>query len=641
MRAPSQPAVVFRLLLAAAALAPAGAAAAPPEVGGVRFADASSLAWNPVIGASHYNVYRGNLSELASGVPPRCHGFRLTSTSFSTPAPPPPAAAFVYLVTAESPAQGEGTAGSASSGVPRPLLGSCTAVMRNHLLDRAGFGWDEWSRDRIRTLGLDGYLEEQLQPSTIDESDNLELNERLAAILPPESVADLVAHQVVRGVYSRRQLEQQAVSFWVNHFNTFWLKLEDWFNLLFPECESPGVPPPCDPLFPALSQSLASQLQLREMERFRSLALDGNFRELLEASALSPAMLIYLDMVLSVAGNPNENYARELMELSAMGVDGGYTQQDVEQLARALTGWSVCKKAAAEMDDPLAPCIASYWEHQPYGQFTAHFDPALHDCASKTIFLGTPQEFTFPDSCGDPAQALQELELALDQVAAHPSTPRFISRKLLEKFVVEEPTEAAIDALVAEWNDATNPHGIGDLEQVMRSALGLARFLDPDEVGTKIRTPLEHAIAALRATRGRTDGRAEVVPFLSSTAGLPFLCRDPTGWPEAGFHWINTNATLDRQNFGYALAVSTDPDFAAQVTLLLSENGVSTAPGNAAAIVDFFADVLFGGALTPAERQRAIEFLNTDDLGQPGAYDAQDIREVVGLLLGYPQFQEQ
>jgi hypothetical protein len=613
----------------------------PDEVQGVGFASREWLTWSPAALAEVYHVYRGRVAGLGAGIPARCHGYEIAGTSFATPAAPDLGEAFFYLVTGESLAGAEGTPGADSKQVERALLGRCRPAMHAHLQNRLGYGWSEWTRDRIRTLGIAGYVEEQLDPETIDESSNTDLNARLSALTPPEHVVDLIGSQVVRGTYSRRQLEQQAASFWANHFNTFWLKVEMFLRDWFPACQSPGVPPQCDPFFSQQAQLLASTLLGREIARFRHLAFYGTFRQMVEASALSPAMIIYLDSVLSVAGNPNENYPRELLELYTMGVDGGYTQTDVEELSRVITGWSFCKKATADLADPLAPCIENYWEPLPAGEFVADFEPALHDCTAKTLFAGTPQEFTIPDTCGDPAQGVNDLFLALDGIVAHPGTARFISKKILEQFVTEAPSEAMIATLVTAWNDPGNPRGVGDMRAVLEAALGLPEFLDPDRTRSKIKTPLEHLISALRATRGQTNGITAVNAFLAATAHQVHLNPTPTGWDEAGFNWINTNNMLDRQNVGYELVMSTNPDFSGRPLTLLVANGVDTAPGNAEAIVDFFAEALFGGALTPAERQAAIDYLNTDDLGVPSPYDSDRIRQVVSLMLGYPQFEEQ
>jgi uncharacterized protein (DUF1800 family) len=612
-------------------------AQSPGEVTGVGFSDVSTLSWNPVAGADFHHVYRGELQGIHAG---RCHGFELAGPPFGTGAAPPPGEGYFYLVTAESIADGEGTPGSGSDLIERPLIGRCEAVMRNHVVDRLGYGWDEWTRDRVEALGLDAYIAEQLDPLSISELSNIDLQSRLAAISRPESIVHLIQQQVIRAVYARRQLEQQAATFWANHFSTDWTKIAQLYQGAFPPCVG-GEPPQCDPDYPARAYLEASMDQHLELADFRRLAFDGNFREMVEASALSPAMIIYLDTVYSVAGAPNENYPRELMELHTIGVDGGYTQTDVEELSRVITGWTLCKKANTDIHDPLAPCIPEYWDDDVPGRIVATYNVGQHDCTAKTLFAGTPQEFTIPDTCSTPLDGAQDLFTALDHIVAHPSTPRFISRKILERFVTEDPDASLIDALVAVWNDAGNPHGVGDMRAVLEAALTLDVFLDPDRIRSKIKTPFEQFVSSLRAARGRTDGSTGIISFLVTANHIPHYNPVPTGWPELGADWIGTNNYLERQNFVLSLLESVDPDFSVEPIDLLNDNGVTTAPGNAEAIVDFLADAFMGGALTPAERQAAIDFLNTDDTGIPAPYDDARIRDVVALLMGYPQFQEQ
>ena len=628
------------LVLISVGVAPQTALAqVPGEVSGLVVAPASGLAWSAAAGATFYNVYKGTRADLVSGIPPRCHGYRIPTTSFATPLAPAPGETFVYLVTAES-ASGEGTPGTGASG-PRALLGSCGAVERNHVFNRTGYGWSEWERDRIAALGIDAYIAEQLDPTTIDESTNTELNSRLSTIDPPDNAAELVARQVVGGVYARRQLAEQMGNFWTNHFNTDNAKLSSYFQGLFPRCTTPGVPPQCDASYPLRANQEGALAQDREFDTFQTMAFASSFREILEASAKSPAMIVFLDTITNTATAPNENYAREILELSALGVGGGYTQADVEQLAKVFTGWSLCKKSPANLSDPLAPCIANYWDPLVTGPFVANFQTARHDCVQKVLFAGSGQQVTIASTCGNPAAQVQELETALDAITSHPATPRFISGKILAKFVNDAPDASQIDALVAEWNDASNPHGVGDLREVLRAALTLPAFLDPDRIGSKIKTPLEHFVSGFRAVRGKTDGTSQVFNYLTRAQHLPYLNPVPTGWSESGDDWVDTNNTLERQNFAIKVAAGSAATFGSDPIALLVANGVSTAPGNAVAIVDFLADALFGKALTPVERQAAIDFLNTDDNGNVSSYNNTRIRDAVGFLLGYPQFQEQ
>ena len=480
-----------------------------------------------------------------------------------------------------------------------------------------------------------------MNPESIVEDDNLPLTLGLALWVPPQDIFGLIGQQVVRSVHARRQLEQAATAFWTNHFNTYWSKSAMIFQQVFPPCQ--GNPPPvqCDPAFPTVAYKAATDGHYDEAEQFRNLAFNGNFRQILEVSALSPAMILFLDSYLNIAGAPNENYARENLELYSMGVNGGYTQTDVEELARVLTGWTICKKELANVGDPLAPCITNFWEPLPEGRWTAHFVRERHDCDPKTLFAGTPHELTISDTCLSLNGGPVELTTALDAIAAHPSTARFISTKILQRFVTDEPTEAMIDAMVAVWNDDTNPRGVGDLRELLRTALNQAAFLDPNLVASKIKDPLEHMASALRATRGTTDGFTRVLDFLVSAQQILFFYDVPTGFPEDGGSWLGTNNVLERQNFGVHLALVNGPSFGSDIIGLMNDNGVPTAPGNAEAVIDFFADIFFGGALQPAERQAAIDFLTIDGQGFPTPYDESRIRQVVGFLLGYPQFTEQ
>jgi uncharacterized protein (DUF1800 family) len=209
--------------------------------------------------------------------------------------------------------------------------------------------------------------------------------------------------------------------------------------------------------------------------------------------------------------------------------------------------------------------------------------------------------------------------------------------------VDEQPTQAMIDAVVAAWNNPANPHGVGDLREVLRAVLAQAAFLDPAHAGGKVKTPFEHVVSGLRAVRGMTDGQSSVRSYLNRMSELFHQNPVPTGFSEIGADWLDTNNLLERQNFGYDMATHTATTFGADVIGLLNANGVSTAasPNNAPAIVDFLSGVLFGGALTGSERQRAIDYLNTNDSGAASTYTDTRIRETAAYLMGLAQFLEQ
>jgi uncharacterized protein (DUF1800 family) len=619
-------------VLAVLALIPAAAAAGPTcdgppaEVTGVEVSAPSTLEWEVEPCSARYNVYRGGLAGLLAGQPVRCHAHLLSPTSFPTPADPEPGEGYVYLVTGVG--ISESTPGFATGGAERALAGSCEEATDAHVLNRTGFGWGEWSSDRIETLGPAAYITEQLDPELIDEGSNLELAAALAPIDPPIVIQELTGIQMVRSVYGRRQLEQAATMFWTNHFNTEFIKTFQHFFFLNPDT--------------ARRRLEASTLHYRESEDFRRIAFQGSFRQLLDVSAYSPAMIIYLDTKNSIAGNPNENYARELLELHTMGVDGGYTETDIAELSRVFTGWNVCKKFTILANQPLANCILEFLigtPDEPEGLWVANFRPNQHDCGSKVLFQGTPQEVTIPATCDAPQDGVNDAALALDAIAAHPSTARFISTKLLQKFVTDTPSEAMIDDIVAVWND---PGAVGDLHAVLSAVLAQTRFLDPDIFRVKIKTPFEQMASIFRASRGNTNGTTQIRTYLERMDHLPFENPVPTGYPEDGPSWLDTNNHLERQNLGEDITDSGSSTFGSDVITLLQDNGIPLGPGNAALIVDFLSGVMFGGAISPVERQAAIDFLQSDDAGTPDPnYDDTRIRQTVGYMLGYAQFQEQ
>lgn len=593
----------------------------PPEVEDLAFVDGETLSWLPAAGAADYNVYRGLASELARGVPPRCHGDEILGATFASPALPAPGGAFVYLVTAESADGEEGSPGSSSAGPDRALLGRCDPVMRDHVVGRLGYGQDEWTRERLATLGIAGYVEEQLTPSAIVES--LDLTSRIDPITPPSTIVELISHGIFRAVYSRRQLEQQATRFWSNHFNTAYQDIIPFFIRGGRD--------------PALSEEYGARLQFNEVEAFRELAFTGSFRDIVEASTLSPAMILYLDTDENVVGAPNENFGRELLELYTMGVDKGYTQRDVQEMARVMTGWTVCKKSDANKDDPLAPCIPRILEDLQPGEFVAHFVPAQHDPGAKRLFEGTPYQVDIPDTSAAPADGINDVQIALDAIASHPSTKEFISTKLLQRFVTDTPTPEQVGDLVAAW-DASD----GDLLTLLETCVEHPDFLSPDDADTKIKTPVEHMASVFRTTRGNLtiEGIQRASGFLIRMQHIPHGNVVPTGYPEVGSAWVDTNNILERQNLAFDAVTKTDPRFGTQLIAMMADEGLSAAsPPDA--IIDYWADRLFGGALTPAELQEGLDYLTTDDLGVPAPVSDAAIRETVAFLMGFPHFCEQ
>jgi uncharacterized protein (DUF1800 family) len=309
--------------------------------------------------------------------------------------------------------------------------------------------------------------------------------------------SELQQAKVVRAIYSERQLLEVMTDFWFNHFNVFQFKNQD-----------------------------AYYTTAYERDVIRPHAL-GKFYDLLVATAQSPAMLMYLDNWLSIGPHSeaagknsqsglNENYARELMELHTLGVDGGYTQADVTELARVLTGWTI-----AQPDDG--------------GQF--QFDPRRHEPGSKVV-LGEH----FYDTGND--EALR----ALDVLAHHPSTAHFISKSIAQRFVSEDPPESLVARMAAKFQSSD-----GDIREVLRAMIHSPEFWSPGAYRAKFKTPLELVVSAVRASGANVVAPDALLQTLTTMGMQPYGMVPPTGYSTKAATWENTGALLARINFSSAL----------------------------------------------------------------------------------------
>jgi uncharacterized protein (DUF1800 family) len=326
---------------------------------------------------------------------------------------------------------------------------------------------------------------------------------------PQQLLQELAAQKLLRAVASERQLQEVLTDFWFNHFNVFWGKGADrWLTTDF------------------------------EMNAIRPNAM-GKFEDLLLATAKSPAMLFYLDNHLSSVPAPavaraldrqaqnrrsgiNENYARELMELHTMGVDGGYTQKDVQELARILTGWTI---------------------QQPRrnGQFI--FRPVMHDRGDK-VFLGRTIK----------GGGIEEGEKAIRILARHPSTARFIATKLVRRFVSDNPP----DSLVARVEAAFNKTG-GDIRETLGVLFYSDEFMALDAYGKKTKSPFEYAASAIRALDGDTNGSEQLAQMIARMGQPLYQYQAPTGYPDRADEWMSSGTILERINFAIALAANRIP----------------------------------------------------------------------------------
>jgi uncharacterized protein (DUF1800 family) len=343
---------------------------------------------------------------------------------------------------------------------------------------------------------MDRPLRAQLQPIA-----PVPMRRRMLMFNSPQQVLsyDLVSSKLHRAILSNRQLAEQLVDFWYNHFNVFIDKGND--RLLVADYE-------------------------REAIRPNVLA---RFSEILSATAHSPAMLYYLDNVQSVAPPPegkpqkgrrglNENYARELLELHTLGVDGGYTQKDIIEVARCFTGWTVREPKLGSV----------FW-----------FNEKAHDRGEKVV-LGV----TIPAGGG-----IEDAEKVLDILAHHPSTARFVSTKLAQKFVADHPP----DALIARMADTFRSTD-GDIRAVLQTMLTSKEFWSQGAYRAKVKSPLEMVVSSVRATNAQV-----IDPFALAnqigTLGEPLYRKvEPTGYLNTNDEWVNSAGLLTRMNFALRFA---------------------------------------------------------------------------------------
>ena len=360
-----------------------------------------------------------------------------------------------------------------------------------HVLNRLTFGSRPGDLEKIRSLGTEEWINRQLHPESIDdnwteartrhfESLHVWPLGELLEYSAKELLDQMTRDKILRATHSNRQLQEVMVDFWTDHFNidpskgdSRWLKPAD------------------------------------DREVIRKHAL-GRFRDLTAASAKSPSMLWYLDGRLNrratESEKPNENYARELLELHTLGVKGGYTQQDVMEVARCLTGWTV----RAREDSRFAVGKVTFKAH-------------LHDDGKKNV-LGEK----IPAGLG-----AADLDRVLDIVCNHPSTARYLSEKLCRRFISDEPPESAINTTEIAFTKSD-----GDIRKTLLALFSSPEFLSSR--GTKVKRPFHFVISTLRATAARTDAGPAIQDYLVRMGHAPFQYPTPDGYPEEAQPWMAT-----------------------------------------------------------------------------------------------------
>jgi uncharacterized protein (DUF1800 family) len=428
---------------------------------------------------------------------------------------------------------------------------------------------------------------------------------------PQRVVEELAMAKVTRAIYSERQLQQVMDDFWFNHFNVFAGKGEDRWLLTSYERDV---------------------IQPHTM---------GKFKELLTATAKSPAMLFYLDNFLSAdpqaaqrmaaqraakqtrrgggSRRPfpprvstqqqlkknvrglNENYGRELMELHTLGVDGGYTQKDVTEVARCFTGWTIEKP-------------------REYADFK--FDERMHDPDPKFV-LGKKIH----------AGGMKDGDQVIDLLARHPSTAKFISTKLARRFVSDTPPQSLVARMTRTFESSD-----GDIRAVLKAMIYSPEFWSRDAYRAKIKTPFELVASTARALGTDLDTPMPLVQWTGRIGEPLYQCQPPTGYADKSEAWVNTGALLNRLNFSLALAGNKVRGSRSDVGSLLGPE----ADGDAKAALNRAVQVFLGGQAAATTVETLEKQLENPQIVQAKLDDPVkrvDLGVVAGLVLGAPEFQ--
>ena len=379
-----------------------------------------------------------------------------------------------------------------------PLVNASAPGKVVHTLNRISFGISDSDLARANTMGLEAYIEEQLNPESIQDAAVESViaqkypKTRMSGQTLEKAEKKWTAEQELRDAtlyrmfYSNRQLQEVMVDFWSNHFS-----IDGRVNRL----------------------RWYKTIDDRNVVRKHAL---GNFRSLLHASAKSPAMLDYLNNASNTRQGPNENYARELMELHTLGINGGYTEKDIREVARCFTGWQI--------DRPV---------------IGFRFVTGKHDQGEKQVL----------DSFIPAGGGVEDGERVLDMLASHPVTARFIAGKLVRRFVADEPPATLVERVAEEFL-ATG----GDIRAMLRVILHADEFLNATDA--KMKRPLEFVASVVRTLMPDPDTYTgpDILATLKQLGQVPFSWPAPNGYPDTAKYWNSVQGLATR--WEYALSVS-------------------------------------------------------------------------------------
>ena len=460
------------------------------------------------------------------------------------------------------PACGGGSSGSSDEPLAPQKIVIPKASPEYTALKRTSFGPHRDELASIKNLGITPYLEQQLDHLNIDVS---ALEAEIASQFPltlqtpadlilnfPDNIFDVATQMIAatqyRQMFSQRQLFEIMVEFWSDHFNIHLVN---------------GLGPTLKPY--------------DDQQVIREHAL-GNFRDLLHASAKSSAMLFYLDNFINQAGpdGANENYARELMELHTLGVDGGYTEFDVKEVARCFTGWTLRFPG-----DPGGD----------YGEFV--YVDAIHDNQAKLV-LGNSIAMGGGQADG---------EQVLDILFSHPSTANFIATKLCRRFISDTPSQAAVDAVAAAFTNSN-----GEIKDTLRALFATADFLgDADQKFTRPSEYLATLVRSLAPDTGYPPDKGTTWFYAQNTLGqIPFYWPTPDGYPDQQSYWASTGGLLNRWRLSFlsfaGIIPGVDVIDVDYTTMLNGANTLET-------VVDTISEAVLMRPLSSDDRSTIVEWL--------------------------------
>ncbi len=500
----------------------------------------------------------------------------------------------------------------------------------------------------------------------------------------------IVSNRVMRAVYSERQLQEVMVDFWQNHFNVFAGKaavrwyipsyerdvlrknaLGNFKDLVVGTAQHPAMLFYLDN-FENVSPNAQTNRRVGNNDRFERAIRNGNLtpqmrQQIKQRTGVTDAQID--QRIREMRDNPNqmpaqqrqqrglnENYARELMELHTLGVDGGYTQQDIIEVAKAFTGWTIAdprgyRRAAAleikgEENRQLERIqrLAGVPDDIESGEF--YFNDRQHEKGVKTV-LGQKID----------AGGVKDGLKVIDLLVAHPSTAKFIARKLATKFVSDKPDEMLVNRVAKAFQDSK-----GDIKTTLRALFTDETFYAPENYRAKIKTPFELAVSAIRTISADTNNATALIAMLQKLGEVPYGYQAPTGYPDTAEDWVNTGALLERLNYSVALASNRIPGVRTDLRTFTADSKSAILEKTLATVLDNDVSAATKQTLmkqieqplpevtAPNEMNDDLEIPNMRGQGE-GNRNRQarllppsgnpDVFKIVSLVLGTPEFQRQ